>query len=260
VDGLGGNANEIPASPDGAPILVKAGLRDIVTYTGRTPGGQVGTTVRVAKTQKSKAEGSLRVVVLRPRPLKLSIRPVQVRNNKGNLVYHCEKNYDSNVLLYRINAVWTPKANIVFEPASFDPAPLDDQAAIAKALGSSNPNPTVPPIVEFDDFSDVFQKLKDKEKPKADFTIFMVRRITHGGYSTYGVTNQKGGFALVSDDGRAEDEHTMPHEIGRYFGTLGKGALYGDDNSSEDLLMSQGTDGTKAPFADVIKFFNKNFN
>jgi hypothetical protein len=35
VDGLGGNANEIPASPDGAPIVVKAGLRDIVTYKGK---------------------------------------------------------------------------------------------------------------------------------------------------------------------------------------------------------------------------------
>ena len=35
VDGLGGNANEIPASPNGAPILVKVGLRDIVTYKGK---------------------------------------------------------------------------------------------------------------------------------------------------------------------------------------------------------------------------------
>jgi hypothetical protein len=228
--------------------------------TGKALGGQVGTTVRVAKTQKSKADGSLRVVVLRPRPLKLSIRPVQIRNDKGSLVYHCERNYDAKALLNRINAVWTPQANIVFELASSDPAPLDDQAAIAKAVGSTSPKATVPPIIDFDDFSEMFQKLKDKEKPKADFTIFMVRRMTHGeGNAVYGTTNQKGGFALVSDDGRAEDEHTMPHEIGHYFGTLGKGSLYGDDNSSEDLLMSQGTDGTKVPFEDAIKYFNKSY-
>jgi hypothetical protein len=119
------------------------------------------------------------------------------------LVYHCEKNYDTKALLNRINGVWTPQANIVFELASSDPAPLDDQAAIAKVLGGTSQKATVPPIVDFDAFSETFQKLKDKEKPKADFTIFMVHRIDHGGYSTYGVTNQKGGFALVSDDGRA---------------------------------------------------------
>jgi hypothetical protein len=185
-------------------------------------GDKAGTTVRVAKSQKSKAEGFLRVVVLKQRSLKLSIRPVQVPNDKGSLVYHCERSYDAKVLLNRINAVWTPQANIVFGLASFDPAPLDDQAAIAQALGSSSPNPIVPPRIEFDDFVGMFQKLKDKEKPKADFTIFMVHRITHGGYSVYGVTRQKGGFALVSDDGRNEDMHTMAHEIGHYFGTLGK--------------------------------------
>jgi hypothetical protein len=177
-----------------------------------------------------------------------------VRNSKGDWVYHCENHYEAKALLRRINAVWTPQANIVFELASSDPAPLDDQAAIAKALGTTNPKVTVPPIIEYDDFSGMFQKLKDKEKPKADFTIFMVHRITHGeGHAVFGVTNQKGGFALVSDGGRDEGAHSMPHEIGHDFGTLGKSTSYDDDNSSEDLLMSQGTDGTKIPFSDVTK-------
>jgi hypothetical protein len=88
----------------------------------------------------------------------------------------------------------------------------------------------------------------------------MVHRITHGGNATYGTTNQNGGFALVSDDGRDEDQHSMPHEIGHYFGTLGKGKPYRDDPSSEDLLMCPGTDGTKIPFADVIAYFNTKYN
>ena len=74
----------------------------------------------------------------------------------------------------------------------------------------------MPPIIEFDDFSGMFQKLKDKEKPKANFTIFMVHRITHGGNAVFGVTNQKGGFALVSDGGRDEDrnrkQNSFAHE------------------------------------------------
>jgi hypothetical protein len=82
------------------------------------------------------------------------------------LTYHCEKNYDAKALLNRVNAVWTPQANIVFALASSDPALLDDQAAIAKAVGSTSPKATVPPIIEFDDFSEMFQKLRDKEKPQ----------------------------------------------------------------------------------------------
>jgi hypothetical protein len=127
--------------------LQRVGSPRFFQVTGKALGGQAGTTVRIAKNRKSKADGSLRAVVLRARPLKLSIRPVQVLNSMGNLVYHCETNYDAKVLLGRINAVWTPQANIVFEPASFDPAPLDDQAPIAKALGSSSPNPIVPRII-----------------------------------------------------------------------------------------------------------------
>jgi hypothetical protein len=240
--------------------LQLAGTPKFFQITGKGLGGEAGTKVRTARDRKAKAEESLRVVVLGPRQLKLSIRPVQVRGDKGNLVFHCEKNYDAKTLLSRINAVWTPQTNIVFSPASFDPAPLDDQAAIAKATGNTGPKATVPRIIEFDDFSEMFQNLRNKEKPKGDFTIFLVHRLTHGGNATFGTTNQKGGFALVSDDGRDDDQHSMPHEIGHFFGTVAKGSLYGDNNASEDLLMSQGTDGTKIPFDDVTKYFNKNYN
>jgi hypothetical protein len=52
--------------------LQLAGNPRFFQITGKAPGGQAGTTVRVAKTQKSKADGALRAVVLRPRPLKLT--------------------------------------------------------------------------------------------------------------------------------------------------------------------------------------------
>jgi hypothetical protein len=274
MDKLVGLALASGANPTGDSFAVQlkmavdiglqlVGQPQFFKITGKTLGGKKGTTVRVAKTQKSKAEESLQVVVLKPRRLSLSIRPVQVSNNKGGWVYHCERYYDAKALLARTNDVWTPQANIVFTLASSDPAPLDDQEAIAKALGSSSPNPMVPPIIEFDDFKGMFQKIREKEKSKADFTIFMVHRITHGGEGNpaYGVTNQKGAFALVADDGRAEDMETISHEIGHYLGTLTKGSLYGDNNSSEELLMCSGeANGTKVPFQDVITYFNTNYN
>jgi hypothetical protein len=91
-------------------------------------------------------------------------------------------------------------------------------------------------------------KTQGEVETQSRFHNFHGDRIAHGGegHPVYGVTNQKGGFALLSQDGRAEHMKTMPHEIGRYFGTLGKGSLYDDNNSSEELLMCQGEgDSTK---------------
>jgi hypothetical protein len=223
----------------------------------RIKGKALGSTlVRVARNSKSIPEAWLRVVVLRPRHLKLSIRPVQVRDGQGQLVLHCKKNFDSKVLLNRVNAIWRPQANLVFDPGLFDPVVMDDEAAIAKALADGSTKARLPQVVEFDAFESMFKGLKD---PKASFTIFLVERITHGGNTVRGVTSTKGGFALVSDIGRDEDEKSMAHEIGHYFGTLAKGSLYDDDVSSDDLLMCPGTEGTKVPFKDAIKYFNTNY-
>jgi hypothetical protein len=224
--------------------------------TGNALGGAVGIMLLV----NPEPNLPLRVVVLRPRPLNLSIRPVQVRNNKGSLVYHCENNYDTKVLLDRVNAIWTPQANIVFALASSTPAPIVDEVRISQALGGWGR--TLPKIVEFNDFEDMFKDVKVNENPKADFTIFMVNGLTHGGAAVRGITNTNYGFALVSDSGRAGDSRTMAHEIGHYFGTLGKGGVLYDEfygNNQEDLLMGAGGDGTKVPFADVIKYFNTNY-
>ena len=244
------------------PVLIATqilGNPKFLRIIGKGLGDKAGTTMRVAKSRKSKAEGLLQAVVLKQRSLKLSIRPVQVRDVKKNWVYHCERNYDAKALLGRINAVWTPQANIVFALTSFNPARLEDEKALAEALGTKSENPLVPPIIEYNDFLGIFQKFRDNEKPKPDFTIFIVHRFTHGGLEGSGTTHLKGGFALVSDDVSDENDTTMAHEIGHYFGTLGKGSLYGDNNTSKDLLMSQGTDGTKIPFDDVIKYFNTNY-
>ena len=241
--------------------LPLAGNPRFFQITGKGLGGKDGSLVRAAKTRKSKeAEGYLQVIVLKQRPpLKLAIRPVQVRDKQRNPVFHCESNFDAKVLLERINAIWITQANVVFELASSAPAMMDDEVAIAKALGGWSQKATLPPIVEFDDFKGMFQELKDKG-PKADFTIFLVHRLNHGGEAVFGTINIKGGYALVSDGGRAEDQTTMAHEIGHYFGTLAKGKLYDDDNSksSQDLLMGPGN-GVKIPVEDVITYFNTNY-
>ena len=60
-------------------------------------------------------------------------------------------------------------------------------------------------------------KTQGEVETQSRFHNFHGDRIAHGGegHPVYGVTNQKGGFALLSEDGRAEDMKTMPHEIGR---------------------------------------------
>jgi hypothetical protein len=212
------------------------------------------TKVYVAKGPKAgPGDPSLQVAVLKRKTVKLSIRPVFVsRDKQGNPIFHCEKNFDTKVLLDRINAIWTPQTNIVFKLTSSDPAPMDDEVAIAKALKGPSARATLPKVVPFDDFKDMFKKLRDKETPKPNFTIFLVHQISDNFGNVFGASDVPGGFALVSDDGRDEDMKAMAHEIGHLFGK-------GDDNRDEDLLMCPGDgDGKKIPFKDTIEIFNKN--
>jgi len=200
---------------------------------------------------------SLQVAVLKKKTVKLSIRPVFVsRDKQGNPIFHCEKNFDTKVLLDRINAIWTPQTNIVFKLTSSDPAPMDDEVAIAKALGGPSARAALPKVVPFAVFKDMFKKLRDKETPKPNFTIFLVHQISGDLGNVYGKSDVPGGFALVSDDGRDEDMKAMAHEIGHLLGGADTNLL-GDKN--EDLLMCQGDgDGKKIPFEDTTKIFNKN--
>lgn len=60
-------------------------------------------------------EAKLDVQVLKPRNVKLSIRPVQVRGPQGDgLVYHRKRPFDPKAMVDQMNSIWTPQANVVF--------------------------------------------------------------------------------------------------------------------------------------------------
>lgn len=202
----------------------------------------------------SRASATLRVVVLKQRLIKLSIRPVQVRDAKGAAILHTKVPFDAEALHQKMNIVWTPQANVAFELISHAPAPMLDGGEIATALGLKNQaTAELPREVDINVFRGMFVKLKD---PKADFTMFLVERVAGG---SFGSTLSEDGIAIVGDD---RTETTMAHEAGHFVGAH-RGpagwARFGHVGTDQDLLMRDGGSGWKIPFKLTIENFNARY-
>jgi hypothetical protein len=143
------------------------------------------------------------------------------------------------------------------------PAPITDEALIAKALGlKTTTTAALPDMVDFGLFKEILKSLRD---PGADFTIFLVNRAgvegetRRDGTSRFvsGITNSELQMCIVGDDEvRYFWVRTMAHEtghfIGRYRPTPG-GKLRGfDDLSGANILMKSGGGGCKIPLEHTI--------
>src|SRR5258707_702016 len=98
-----------PASPFSADTR-------IFEIDGRLPG----------ESDVKAGDAKLHVAVLKPRSVKIAIRPVQVRNDSGAIVLHAQVTFDIPKLVEMMNQIWTAQTNIVFELVSSDPILVDD--------------------------------------------------------------------------------------------------------------------------------------
>lgn len=237
--------------------------------------GASGVEVRVRdpKTSADKSVASLRVVVVDTRTIKLAIRPLMVRNDKGAWVNHAQKPFDIAKLHAAMNAVWTPQSNIVFDLVSQEEARFDDEAGVAKALGMKAEKAPLPRQINF---PALIQPLKALKPAGADFTMLLVDSIgvgapyTAGDGVRYGSTNPNGqtiseaALALIADKGRdlGDGERVMPHEAGHWLGAFaGKQGWvrYGHPETDKNMLMSDGGSGVKVPVNRTTEHFNKNY-
>jgi hypothetical protein len=121
-------------------------------------------------------QAKLTVSVLGPRPVKLSVRPLQVGVAGTNaLVWDSKQPFDVTDMLDRMNAIWIPQANVSFTCRDVTPVPLDE-AAVLQASGLSD---TVKPVhLSNPDWSytmDCVGKiLNDNRDQSADLTMFLV--------------------------------------------------------------------------------------
>lgn len=200
----------------------------------------------VAKNDRpSRVEATLKVLVVKQKLIKISIRPTQVRDGPRNIVGFTNSNASAQSLLDQMNLVWEPQANIVFQLARTDPALIDGLSPTSAGADIQN--------------SAMAASFKSNKDPAADLTVFLVRRAFDGAIPVSGVTDAKAGFALIGDN---RSETTLAHEAGHFLGALNEhgkfSQRYGHQGTDPDLLMRDGGAGRKIPYG-LVTDFNKGY-
>jgi hypothetical protein len=225
-------------------VLLKSGSLRVFKITGNSLVGIGKAKIQAIHPRTKKAEATLKVIVLKQKRVKISILPVQVRDDQGKLVNSSSKPIDPQVLLNQMNRIWKPQANIVFELCKTDPVTIERL------------RPGAPADITNEGLKAQFIAKKDRD---ADFTLFMLKRALNGTNVVNGVTNAEEAFALISDD---RSENTMAHEAGHFLGSLnesGKFSMrYGHQGTDPKLLMRDGGAGSKIPFS-IVTDFNKGY-
>lgn len=223
--------------------------------------------VKAVSPRHSKPEAVLDVAVLRPKKVKLSIRPVQIRDAQGGLAFHSRKPFDIAAMVGQMNAIWTPQANVVFELISSNPVPVIDEQEIARILDvDPATRPTLPSLVVLQRFKDLFDALKDRN---ADLTMFLVERAGdladpkasyRAADRVSGITDSGRRISLISDDRTLLFElmaHEAGHQLGSFIGQRGQFVRFGHRGGVRELMHDGGSTVAKIPFHDVLDFFNR---
>jgi hypothetical protein len=226
-----------------ALALLKTGTLRLFKVAANTHVG-LGVKVEAVNPTRKNVEATLKVTVLKEKRVKIAIRAVQVRDEKGTPVNSSENPIDTRLLLDEMNAIWTPQANVVFELSKTDPVTIEGL------------KPKQPADITNEALKAEFIAEKD---PDAALTFFMVKRAINKDSNDLGVVNSEAGISLISDD---RSDSTMAHEAGHFLGSLsesGKFSMrYGHQGTDASLLMRAGGAGRKIPFG-IVTDFNKGY-
>lgn len=163
---------------------------------------------------KGKTVAQLKVVVLDTMKIKVAIRNVQIRDERGKVSFHSSRPVDAPTELNNMNAVWIPQANMVFELVSSQPALIDmNDKATRDALirGHSLKDPSIltfPPVISPEKVREVFYKLM---VPGAHITFFAVDKLATGPNGTMHGSGM--GFIAAT-----HEQTTFAHEAGHFLG------------------------------------------
>lgn len=230
--------------------------------------GYMGVEVEAFNPRTREVEARVRVVVLKSRAVKLSIRPVQVHDSNKELVSHSELAFEPKSLFDQIRLIVTPQTNIVILSGETSPVKVTDKALIARMLGLKAPESPMPETVSFDKFKNLFWQLRDGD---ADCTIFLARKVGSGLTSNGAIDH---GVAGVMDSalkvGLVADEpdkffyaRTLAHEFCHFLGRRQQkdGTFVGFDDlrTDTDKLMTQGGAGWKIPLEHCLNHFNAGY-
>jgi hypothetical protein len=198
-----------------------------------------------AKDSKGVEKAKLKVLVLRPRPATISIRPVYVIQGTQE-VRLTKDSTGAQSLVDAMNAIWISQANVVFTLASPDKAVIKGISPQATGVDITN--------------AAIAKELIAAKGSAKGLTAFLVNQALDNGKVVDGVTDATVGIALISDKRR---DSTIAHEAGHYLGAVDdKGkfiSTYGHPGSQADeMLMRDGGSGRKIPYG-MASDFNKGY-
>ncbi len=247
---------------------------------GKNLGRRDGTILKAIDPKTPKKEGpSLKVVVVGNKTINIAIRPVKVRDEKGNWASHSSKQFDPDLLRDQMNAIWTSQANVVFDLISSDPFLIEEVKLAEHLKRTGVSREAFLKDIHIQAFAPLFKVPKDFKDPKdhksrkVDLTFYMVKSILdlnlahpheRGTYPA-GATIRDDRFTLVCDQieldlvRQSRQLDTIPgitlaHEAGHFMGVDGH-----DTTAGNAMLMANGGPIVglgKVPFDQVIQFFN----
>lgn len=247
---------------------VPGGRRTFAMY-GDIPAGAQGAEVEAFNPGTQSVDARLRVVVLKPRAVKISLRVLQTVDESNKPAPHSKLKFEPERLLAYLNLILTPQTNIVVSLGVTAPAPPLDEARIAKALDLKAAKARLPEVVSFDRFKDLLAAQRDTD---AACTIFLMKKVGSGLNQNGSISKEVLGrmdsnlnIGMVADN---EDTffyaRTLAHEFGHFLGRYRKEGEktysgFDDLRTDSDQLMRQGGSGWRIPLEHCIGYFNPNY-
>ena len=223
--------------------------------------GFPGTFIRVAPKgmhgrRTSSTGATLQVAVVDRLVIKVAIRNVRARDQRGNMRYHAKRPCDPAKEVALMNAIWTPQTNILFElvPSTDLNVDHDDpttREGLTKAYGLKIPATF---YAESKIWSDKNSGWFAQHKVRGTHMTFFVVHMIHwggdpeygkGGYVANGTMNRELGVSFISD---IRLPGTIAHEAGHYVGDMDH-----DGENHKELMWGSGA-GFKIPFKTAKRF------
>lgn len=266
-------ANQLGASARGGSSLSKDA--SFFAIHGNKPLGHDGTLVSAVSPQSPrKVEASIQVVVLAKKTVKIAIRPVKVRNEKGEWVFHSSIQFDLEKLRDQMNQIWTPQSNIDFKLVSTDPLLLENSELDQEIKRLNTSREAFLGNVHSQGFTPMFARHKAKD---AELTYFVVKGILvqrldrprEAGSYPSGATPDGEGISFICDkiavDPVRQHRHVdsipgivLAHEAGHFMGFNGH-----DPTPGGVMLMVEGGPYVgfgKVSVAQTLQYFNTRYS
>jgi len=232
-----------------------------VVFRVKATGAPRGLKVKVTKRGATPLEATLEVTVVKPRTVKLAIRPLQGRDATETVVLHTKEPADPATLkavVKTMNSIWTPQTAVQFDLVSSSPF-MPDGKDIAEAMGVKAPEARLPDRVDFPTFAKLFDgKGVDGG---AEFGMFLVHLATDSRSYTDAVTSSwdtgtgkatvHRAVSLISDTRKSLPD-VFAHEAGHLLGHRGESDIH------KELMHAGGSDiGSKIPYEDTVRIYQR---